>query len=136
MAPADFNVDGSPYMLYLSPREDTDPNMVRIGKLHMTQKAYLVTICGFVAFAFMATMGFGLKGFISATLLLSIYLAYAYSVYCMETGNCQKWSWFLVALIVLKTASLIGLHFAVTMGKPNIRAPSPKFMGNTVTTLF
>lgn len=111
--------NNSPYMLYnAGHREENHHNKtVRVGSLVMTQKAFVVTVCGFVAFAFLATMGFGVKGFVSATLLMCVYLAYAYSVYCMEKGHCHKWSWFFVALIILKTASLVGLHLAVTMDK-------------------
>lgn len=133
MATATFASKDGPYMLYNIPREE-DNKMIRIGRMQMTQKAFIVSVCGIVAFAFVATLGFGLKGLLSASLLLTIYMAYAYSVYCMETGQCQAWSWFFVALVILKTVSLVGLHVAVTMDKTRFRTSLPA--NNRVSALF
>jgi hypothetical protein len=126
-------VQGARHVHYSSDTHDQQGiKFVKVGKIRMTQKALIVSILGFLVFAFMVSMTFGPKGFMTATLFLTLALSNAYSVHCMEVGHCRIWSWVVVALVVLETASIIGLHVAVTLDKrhvlPHIQMSSPKLL--------
>ncbi len=108
---------------YGSPLRGSEPDskhgikFVTVGKITMTQKALIVSIVGFAVFAFLVSVGFGPKGLVSATLLLTLFLSSAYSVHCIEVGQCRVWSWVMVALIAFQAASIVGLHLAVVVDK-------------------